>query len=168
MERYMKVRSAWMLLALLLPTYAYAGGTAYRAVAQDGQVSFSDRGTRSSAVKIEQTAVTAETLYGKWQATAQDGRVTDLKLSDKGSFIFDQSDPNSPERVYMCGAWSHGERHLALDVVAHKEQLRSGKIIDTAHPAPQELQVLAAHSSTMVLRLPDGDVLNFARLIQRP
>ncbi len=167
-ERYMKVRSAWMLLVLLLPAYASAGGTAYRAIAQDGRVSFADRGAQHSATPIEQTKVTAQALYGKWQAIGSDGRVTELKLSERGSFIFDQTDPNSPHRVYMCGAWTHGERHLALDVVAHKAQLSSGKIIDTSHPAPQELKVLAAHSTTMVLRLPDGDVLNFARLIRHP
>lgn len=158
----MRHLTARMLLVLAIPANAFAGGTAYQTTDASGLISFSDRGAPASAQALLADDITRAGLIGQWQATESDGRTTDLTLRGGGGFVLDRRAADSPERLYLCGAWHHAEESVGLSVNARREQLASGEIVDTPSPDPTAFTVLRSTFDVLIVRMNDS-VLTFHR-----
>lgn len=116
------------VIALLSLCWSVAGADVFKQRLEDGSYAFSDTGTASSH-RLAMAAthrLSSDDLPGLWKAVSFDGAETTLTLRTDGSFVIDQRDASSPQRLYMCGDWSSREDALDFHVKGYKKRLADG------------------------------------------
>jgi hypothetical protein len=163
-------RACGALVAMLCPILSFfagvAGADARVARATGGAIEYSDRLAPSAGVSLdlpsERAAVTSARMQGRWLARSEDGSMTVLELRPGGGFVFDHQAQATPERAYMCGAWSLDGGELSLLARTLKTRAATGEVQLSEGEHRSSFTVLAARTDVLILRS-DGETLTFHR-----
>ena len=156
------MRLVVVALLSLCCTVAYAD--VFKQRLADGTIAYSDTATGNTqrlALAAKHTLASND-LPGTWQASSHDGAQTTLTLRDDGTFVIDQRNDDTLQRLYMCGDWQEQQDALAFNVKAYKKRLSDGATEQADGEFRASAAILSARHNRLIVEF-EGQQLVFDR-----